>query len=385
MRRSPRIPLNALAALLTLAALAALWQLRPGLPVLPKSWTAAMSDFEAEEVLFWLLWLALAVVLLLIARALLNEIRLAIKQRRESHIAAFAERMKPIPRSPAPLSLAPVYPDRYVMTLEPRPNLGDEPTLEPPATAGPEATSDASRAPVDEQAQPSLSISVLGPLRINGLKPIKRAATNEMLAFLALHPPGATRDELIEALWPGEDPQRTLPRLYQSVSDARRALGDSVIRDRERYRLDRARIRIDLDELDRLLAITGDPEREGQALETALSLWRGQPLAGCDYPWADGFIHQLHAALLDLLGRVGAARLEADDPRGALQAAERAIALDNLHEPSWRLALQADHALGLYSGVTKRYDALAHLLDEQLGLQPSHDTLMMYRQLLGQA
>jgi DNA-binding SARP family transcriptional activator len=341
-----------------------------------------MSDVEAEELLYWLLWLALAVVLLLIARALLNEIRLAIKQRRESHIAAFTERTKPIPQSPASPSLAPVYLDRYVMTLEPRPSLGDEPMLEPPATAGPEATSDACRAPVEERAQPRLS--VLGPLRIEGLKPIKRAATNEMLAFLALHPPGATRDELIEALWPGEDPQRTLPRLYQSVSDARRALGDSVIRDRERYRLDRTRIRIDLDELDRLLAITGDPEHERQALETALSLWRGQPLAGCDYPWAEGFIHQLHAALLDLLGRVGAARLETDDPRGALQAAERAIALDNLHEPSWRLALQADHALGLYSSVTKRYDALAHLLDEQLGLQPSHDTLMMYRQLLGQ-
>jgi hypothetical protein len=49
------------------------------------------------------------------------------------------------------------------------------------------------------------------------------------------------------------------------------------------------------------------------------------------------------------------------------------------------VALQADHALGLRSSVTKRYDALAHLLDEQLGLQHSHETKMMYRQLLGQA
>jgi hypothetical protein len=73
-------------------------------------------------------------------------------------------------------------------------------------------------------------------------------------------------------------------------------------------------------------------------------VWRGQPLAGSDYPWAEGIIHQLHATLLDLLGRIGTARLQAGDPRGALQAAERAIALDSLHEPSWRLALQADHA-----------------------------------------
>jgi DNA-binding SARP family transcriptional activator len=225
---------------------------------------------------------------------------------------------------------------------------------------------------------------VLGPLRIEGTRPIKRAASNEMLAFLALHPAGATRDELLEALWPGEDPQRTLPRLYQSVSDARRTLGDGLTRDRERYRLDRSKIHIDLDELDRLLAATGEAQHEREALETALALWRGQPLAGSDYPWAEGIVHQLHAALLDLLGRIGAARLQAGDPRGALQAAERAIGLDNLHEPSWRLALQADHALGLYSGITKHYDALAHILDEQLGLEPSHETRMMYRELLGQ-
>jgi DNA-binding SARP family transcriptional activator len=224
---------------------------------------------------------------------------------------------------------------------------------------------------------------VLGPLEIDGNQPIRREATNEILAFLALHPTGATRDELLEALWPGEDPRRTLPRLYQSVSDARRALGDALLRDRERYRLDRTRVRIDLDELDQLLATTGDVEHERAALETALSLWRGEPLAGCDYPWAEGFVHQLHAALLDLLGRIGTARLQADDPRGALQAAERAIALDNLHEPSWRLALQADHALGLYSGISKRYDALAHILDEQLGLEPNHETRMLYRRLLG--
>jgi two-component SAPR family response regulator len=168
------------------------------------------------------------------------------------------------------------------------------------------------------------------------------------------------------------------------VSDARRAFGNALVREHERYRLDRSAVNIDLDQLHQLLATTGDPDEEKNAQEAALSLWRGRPLAGSDFLWAEGFIHELHAALLDLLCRVGAGRLKADDPRGALQAAERAISLDNLHEPSWCLALEADHALGLYSAVTKRYEALSHLLDEQLGLQPSHDTRMIYRQLLAQ-
>jgi DNA-binding SARP family transcriptional activator len=85
------------------------------------------------------------------------------------------------------------------------------------------------------------------------------------------------------------------------------------------------------------------------------------------------------------LERVGRARLAHDDARAALQLAEQAIGLEELHEPSWRLALQAEHALGLRESITRRYDELAHELDEQLGLEPARETRLIYRQLLGQA
>ena len=64
---------------------------------------------------------------------------------------------------------------------------------------------------------------------------------------------------------------------------------------------------------------------------------------------------------------------------------ERAIAFDQLHEAGWRIALQAEHALGLRESITKRYDDFAHALDERLGLQPTRETRAMYRQLLGRA
>jgi DNA-binding SARP family transcriptional activator len=99
---------------------------------------------------------------------------------------------------------------------------------------------------------------------------------------------------------------------------------------------------------------------------------------------ADGHIHRLRATLIGLLERVGNTRLEHGDARGALEHAEKAIALDQFHEASWRLALQADYALGLRESITRRYDELARALDEQLGLQPTRETRVMYRQLLGQ-
>ncbi len=82
--------------------------------------------------------------------------------------------------------------------------------------------------------------------------------------------------------------------------------------------------------------------------------------------------------------RAGYARLERGDTRGALELAEQAITLDQFHEASWRLALQADHALGLRESITRRYHDLAKALDEQLGLQPTRETRAMYWQLLGQ-
>jgi DNA-binding SARP family transcriptional activator len=101
--------------------------------------------------------------------------------------------------------------------------------------------------------------------------------------------------------------------------------------------------------------------------------------------WADGEIRSLRATLLDLLERVGRVRLARGDARGALQMAEQAITLDGLHEPSWRLALQAEHSLGLRESITRRYDELTRSLDEQLGLEPARETRVIYRQLLGQS
>ncbi len=140
-----------------------------------------------------------------------------------------------------------------------------------------------------------------------------------------------------------------------------------------------------MEELDELLsAASGEDAGNAQTLERALSLWRGEPLEGSDYLWAEGEIRSLRATLLDLLERVGRLRLAGHDARGALQIAEQAIGLDGLHEPSWRLALQAEHALGLRESITRRYDELARELDEQLGLEPTRETRVIYRQLLAQ-
>jgi DNA-binding SARP family transcriptional activator len=55
-----------------------------------------------------------------------------------------------------------------------------------------------------------------------------------------------------------------------------------------------------------------------------------------------------------------------------------------LNEGFWRLALEAESALGLREAVGRRYEQLRRLLDERLGLTPARETRALYRRLLGQ-
>ncbi len=67
-----------------------------------------------------------------------------------------------------------------------------------------------------------------------------------------------------------------------------------------------------------------------------------------------------------------------------LELAERGLAIDPLNETFWRIALEAESALGLRAAVTGRYEELARVLDERLGLTPSRETRVLYRWLLEQ-
>jgi two-component SAPR family response regulator len=233
-----------------------------------------------------------------------------------------------------------------------------------------------------------IGVLLLGPLELTGCKKKqpRRQATAELIAYLALQPRRASRDELLEALWPGHDPHRSANRFYQAASEARKLLGDAFRRERDTYALDRQQVRIDLDKLDRLIveAEASTREHEQALLECAVSLFRGQPLAGIDALWADAEARRLQALQSELLERVGRLSLEAAQPTRALVAADRACALDPSNERPVQLALEAEAALGRREAVVARYERLRRDLEEQFGLEPSRDTKAVFRRVLSQ-
>ena len=362
------------------------------MPDLPRSLSEPLTLSEAEELTRLLAWLALLALGLLLLRSALG--RAARAGRRPSRGASALTPAAPSRQAAArrPPSGSPPPPAAWT-TEQPvlRVIAPAEAVARAPAGAVSIPTPSAGSTAGEPEATAQAAISILGPLRIEDgtrRKHKLRASAKELIAFLALHRQGATRDELLEALWPEDDPRRSEQRFWQAASDARKLLGHTLQRTRDRYLLDRSQIRLDIDELERLLAEAeraAGKEAEPALLERALALVRGEPLAGSDYRWADSEVRHLRALIVELLERVGRARLAGGGARAALEAAERGLALDLLNENLWRLALEAEGELGLREAVEARYNRLRALLAERLGLEPAKETRTLYLRLLSQS
>jgi DNA-binding SARP family transcriptional activator len=378
--------LRLLATTASLVVLAALWRYRPEWPDLPGSLSAPVTTTLLQQLAVIAAWLLTAVlVLLLLARSFSRAQARRLHDPSVLGLSA-AARASTRARRIRSFALRPAGVEASLVVVAPR---------EAAATPrGEDLPSDLS----DTKPAELPLISVLGPLTIHGAKRGRRglrARAVEVIAFLALRREGAQRDEILEALWPGEDPKRSRHRLYQAVRDARRLLGEAVASERDRYWLDRDLVRVDVDHLDELVNEARAGSSDGQhsaggdghsrdLLARALSLFRAEPLAGSDYVWAASEIRRLrgtHAALLELVGRT---RLEAGEARDALELAERGLTVDVLNEGLWRLALEAEGELGLREAIGARYGQLATLLEERLGLEPSKETRSLYLRLLSQ-
>lgn len=257
------------------------------------------------------------------------------------------------------------------------------PAAQPMAPAGAAEHGIEPAAVPDEAPTPERMIRLFGPLVVDGSdgRGLGQRATRGLLAFLVLQRGGADAEEILTALWPDDPLETARPRLWNATRHVRALLGAGLRRSGSRYALDPAAVSVDAWELERLAA----PGAAQAALERALVLGFADPLVDVDYPWVEGERRRLQAVRFDLLARVGTARLEAGDPRGALSSAEELLAHDPLNERGWRLAMEAEGMLGARSAIIERYQSLSGELDRQLGLRPQPETRSTFRRLLGQS
>jgi DNA-binding SARP family transcriptional activator len=235
-----------------------------------------------------------------------------------------------------------------------------------------------------------MEIRILGPLEVvaeGGPVDLPAGKARLLLAALVVHANQVvSTDRLFEFLWHGQPPDSATNTLQTYVSHLRRSLepnrtrrqqGRLLITREPGYLLALDRDQIDAVRFERLVGqarqvLGAAPEQAAALLHTALSLWRGEPLADFTFePFAQAEITRLTELRLIALED----RIEAELALGRHAALCGELA-QLAHEQPLRERLSGQLMVALYrcgrqAEALGAYADLRETLVEQLGIDPS--------------
>jgi DNA-binding SARP family transcriptional activator len=248
-----------------------------------------------------------------------------------------------------------------------------------------------------------IDFRILGPLEVlDEDRPVALGGSKQraLLALLLLHANETlSTDRLIDELWAERPPAAAAKTVQMQISRLRKALageagscsaGEVVTRERG-YELVLDPERLDSHRFERLVAegrselAGGHPERAVAALEGALSLWRGVPLAElAAEPFAQREIARLddlRAAALEQLIEAKLALGGHAEVVGQLEAM--------IGEHPYRERLRAQLMLALYrsdrqADALQAYQDARRTLVEELGIEPGERLRELERAILAQ-
>ena len=245
-----------------------------------------------------------------------------------------------------------------------------------------------------------MAIHLLGRLSIDCAgKPSAAAFSGRrselVFAYLAAeHRRDVSRDELADALWPGELPDAWAAALRSVVSDVRRAIeaggldaGDVLEHTGGGYRLrlppDAV---VDLDEARSALAeakarVAGEPAAAAASAARAADLARLPFLPRHEGDWVDGVRRELEGILVEALELSARAHLRAGDTRAAAAATARLVEAEPYSDAAHRLRIQTLVAAGDRAGALRAYEQCRATFAAELGVAPSAETQAALRAL----
>ena len=265
--------------------------------------------------------------------------------------------------------------------------LGDEtPTdavylPDPPASSTPDLLSE-------------IEVRVLGPVEVQGVPPINRRRTTELITYLALQPGGVSAERLKTAIWPDAEPSQDTFNV--TVHRARSALGTDadgnhslphavtnggnysvgphVVTDLHRF-----------NELVRRARSTDDSSVEADLLRDAIGLLRGQVFEGVrGYEWAftEAIVTEAEATISDAAHRLAQLELARGDADAANWAATQGLKAVPGSEPLFRDRMEAAHLIGDPAAVDRIVDELCRYIETLEPLDDLHpDTVELWRRL----
>jgi DNA-binding SARP family transcriptional activator len=201
-----------------------------------------------------------------------------------------------------------------------------------------------------------------------------------VVCFLITRPGlSATRDEVVEAVWPEVDPDSAVNSLNQTLYFLRRALDprykedlspNYVHHDSDVIWLDDALVDSRSHLCIRLIEAIAQGLPEGDIGRLARE-YRGKFALDFAYEeWANAYRETLHASYLETMERAIVTKIETGHPAHAIALARRALQVDPSAEELERLLLRAYHEAGSRAAVGEQYAHYASFLKNDLGIDP---------------
>jgi WD40 repeat protein/DNA-binding SARP family transcriptional activator len=236
-----------------------------------------------------------------------------------------------------------------------------------------------------------MAVRVLGPVGIDGIRPLEPRDRMALGVLAVRHGVAVSADQLAEALW-GEHPPPSWSKQVQiCIGRLRKMLDAGAIETTAGgYRLTLDGDDVDACQFERLVqrgrvhAAAGEHDRAAATYARALSLWRGAPLHELD-GWLPG---RSEAARLEELHRSAAedwldARLAAGEQRDVAAAAEALVNEEPLRERRWAILALAQYRCARQAEALRSLARARRTLAE-LGVEPGAELVDLERAILRQ-
>jgi DNA-binding SARP family transcriptional activator/predicted ATPase/Tfp pilus assembly protein PilF len=236
-----------------------------------------------------------------------------------------------------------------------------------------------------------LSLTLFGPVAITrDGKPIDRFHSRTeiaLLVYLAHTRQAQNRETLADLLWEASSTAQSLSNLRTALSRLRRIVGDELVITRQSVALQPEYLQqVDSVDLQTMVNTVGAPQSGDKAarLKAALDLYRADFLAGFYLPDAPRFnewavIEQENMRRHVFIGlqRLITFALERDDVSLGIEAAQKWVAIDRLHEPAHAQLMRFLALGGLPDAALEHFERLSAFLDEEMGVPPGVDTVAL--------
>ncbi len=248
-----------------------------------------------------------------------------------------------------------------------------------------------------------LSVHLFGEFRVlydnQPLSGFEVRKVQELFCYVLLHRDRShTREMLSAMLWGDTSPSQSKANLRKTLWQLQAALNQgsqhgapiALLMEGERvYFNSEADLWLDVRALEEAYTIArGQPGERmshscAEAVEHALQMYRGELLDGWYQEWCLYERERLHQMYVALLDKMMAYSLAHRNYEHGVHLAACVLRYDRAHEQTHRRLMQMLFLAGDRTAALRQYERCAAALAEELGVQPSEQTSLLYEQLRG--